>query len=383
MKIVQVHNFYQQSGGEDTVVASERQLLEQNGHVVVPYYQYNSKIDQFSRLEKFKLLSQLHFSTQSYAQCVQFLEEHQPDICHVHNTLHLISPAIFEACKTTNTPVVYTLHNYRSICANGMLTRDKQPCEDCLDQSAYKAVKNKCYRNSYLQTFAMARMIEKNKSNRLLHESVDAFICFTDFARKKFVTHGIPQSKIHLKPNFVNPPVEGVSAKEDYLIFVGRLEETKGAHLLMEIAKKNNLPVYVVGDGPLKKALENQANIRLKGKQPNHVTLQYIKGAKALLLPSVVYEGMPMTLLEALAHHTPVIASNLGAMATMIKHENTGLLFEPNNANDAIEKINKLLSNEALANLISKNGFEAYQSKYNAKVNYSTLKTIYESVLKS
>lgn len=383
MKIAQVHNFYQQPGGEDTVVSSEKQLLEQNGHTVIPYYQYNTEIDDFSRLEKLKLFGQLHFSTQSYAQCVQFLEEHEPDVCHVHNTLHLISPAIFEACKTTNTPVVHTLHNYRSICANGMLTRNKKPCEDCLGQSAYKAVKNKCYRDSLLQTLALARMIEKNKSNRLLQEGIDAFICFTDFAKEKFITHGIPKDKIHLKPNFVGSPTEGILPQEDYLIFVGRLEEAKGAHLLVDIAKKNKLPVYVIGDGPLKKVLENRANIRLKGKQPNPTTLKYIQGAKALLLPSLVYEGMPMALLEAFAHHTPVIASNLGAMAAMIKHNHTGLLFEPNNDEDILDKINTLLNNQLLANQIAKNGFEAYQKKYNAQTNYQTLKTIYESVLKT
>ena len=383
MKIVQIHNFYRQAGGEDIVVAEEKKMLIQNGHEVISYYENNNDIEQYSIIEKLNLFSHLHFNAKSYEKCLAFLTENKPDICHVHNTLHIISPAIFKACKATNTPVVQTLHNYRSICVNGMLTKNNVPCEACLGKSAYRAVKSKCYRNSYLQTFALARMIEKNKQNKLMQNDIDAFICFTTFAKNKFIEQGIPAHKLHIKPNFLNLTNSANDQKKPYLIFVGRLDETKGAHLLIELTKNVKIPIYVIGEGPLEKELKKHVGLNLLGKLPHEDTLKFISGSQALLQLSIVYEGMPLTIIEAFANYTPIVASNLGAMASMIHDDENGLLFEPNNANHIIEKLNLLLSDSELADRLATNGFQAYQNLYNATTNYKSLNAIYQSVMKT
>ena len=383
MKIVQVHNRYQQAGGEDIVVAEEKKLLEKNGHTVLTYFQNNNDIKQYSSIKKVKLFSQLHFNPRSYKNCLAYLKKHQPDVCHVHNTLHIISPAIFKACKDTNTPVVQTLHNYRPICVNGMLTKNNIPCESCLGKSAYHSLKDKCYRNSYLQTFAVARLIEKNKQRRLYQDNIDAFICFTDFAKDKFIIQGIPAEKIHVKPNFLNETAVEQKSTEPYLVFVGRLEEAKGAHILNRVAKKISLPIYVIGEGKLSVDLQEHQHVKMLGQLPHKTTLKYIQGADALFLPSTVYEGMPLTILEAFAHRTPVIASNIGAMASMVRHEDNGLLFEVNDIGDAVNKINQLFSNQTLKNHVAQNGFQDFVTLYSAKVNYNKLMAIYQSILKS
>ena len=380
MKIVQVHNFYQQAGGEDHVVKAEKVLLEKYGHEVISYHEHNAEINHYSNLQKAKLLYQLDFNPKSYNKCLTFLKEHQPDICHVHNTFHIISPAIFKACKALGIPVVQTLHNYRSICVNGMLTKHDSPCEDCLGQSAYRSLKSKCYRDSYIQTYAVARMIEKSKKSQPYHKDVDAFICLTDFAKERFQKQGIPEDKLYLKPNFVVPKLSPKTESEPYVIFVGRLDRIKGAHLLAHIADRIDIPLFVVGDGPLRSDLETQANITVFGQISHDETIKLIKNATLLLQPSVVYEGMPLTLIEAFAHHTPVVASNLGAMATMISHGLNGLLFNPGHPDDAIDKINQLITDHMMQQQLADEGHKAYMELYHSEPNYKLLMNIYESI---
>ncbi len=383
MKIVQVHNYYKIAGGEDTVVAQEKKMLENNGHNVVTYYKRNDVIDDFSFLDKVKLLQNTQWSKETYHSFLKFLEQEKPEICHVHNVLPLISPSIYEACKKNGVPVVQTLHNYRLICTNGLLMREEKICEDCLSRSAYGAVLKKCYRNSYLQTYAVARMIEKNKARKVWTEKVDAYICLTEFAKQKFIEHGLPVEKLTVKPNFIEElTISAVEKKEPYFIFVGRITASKGVELLKKIDKELPIPLKMVGEGDLENQFINCENITLLGKKSHAETLKLIQGATALIIPSLWYEGMPMTILEAFSLKTPVIASNIGAMKTMINHELNGLLFEPNKISELKENLSFAISKQPILEKIALNAFTEFQNEYSAASNYKKLMKIYSELIK-
>jgi len=381
MKILQVHNYYKLAGGEDTVVANEKALFEAHGHEVVPFYKHNYEIDDYSFLEKVKLLKKTTWSEETYNEALKVLNDVQPDVCHVHNFLPLISPSIYQACKDAGVPVVQTLHNYRLICTNGLFLRDGKVCEDCLGKSAFSAVRKKCYRDSMVQTYAVARMIEKNTSRNVWNDLVDAYFCFTDFAKEKFVAHGLPKEKLFVKPNFVNAPENQThSKKEDYFIYVGRLESNKGVLLLKEISAQLKMPVKVVGEGDLKADLAEVSNIELLGKRPHDETLKLIQNARALLFPSLCYEGMPMTILEAFAHKTLVIASDLGAMQSIIQHEENGLLFTAGNGEELLQQIERI-SDETSLQLMVDNAYQDFLKKYSGDANYELLVERYEAVI--
>ncbi|MGB0886695.1 MAG: glycosyltransferase family 4 protein [Vicingaceae bacterium] len=378
MKILQVHNYYQLRGGEATVVETEKKLLEENGHEVITYYRNNKEIAEYSLIKKVRLLKDTTWSDSSYNEVLNILKENKPDVCHVHNTLPIISPSVYAACKAQNVPIVQTLHNYRLICANGLFFRDGKVCEDCLGKSAYNAVAKKCYRNSTLQTYTVARMVEKNKTNNIWSDLVDAYLCFTDFAKNKFVEHGLPKDKIFIKPNFVDFNLNANHVKEDYLIYVGRLDENKGVRMFKKLSKSLKIPIKIVGEGDLKSELENLDNIELLGKQPYEKTINLIQKAKALILPSFCYEGMPMTILEAFASKTLVVASNLGAMQTMINHKQNGLLFKPKAVNELQNCIDLALENHA--ETMVKNAYLDYKNKYSKTANYNALMNIYTKI---
>lgn len=382
MKVAIVHNYYKIRGGEATVVSNESAILAKQGIEVINYSRDNLEIDSFSLREKFKLIKETAWSKESYKLFRTFLKAKQPDICHVHNFLPLLSPSIFQACQDEGIPVVQTLHNYRLICSNGLLLRKGKICELCLGKSAYKAVTKGCYRNSSLQTYAVARMIEKNKTNGTWNEKIDAYICLTAFAKSKFKAHGIPEEKLYVKANAVNIPDEIPQMESDpYFLFVGRLTESKGVKLLKEIAAKIDIPIWLVGEGELEEELRAQKNIYTLGKQDYKKTLTFIKNAKALILPSIWYEGMPMTILEAFALKTPVIASDLGAMKSLIRHKENGLLFRPGSGQDLTENLNFVLNNRDIVEKMAVKGYDDYKELYSNESNALQLQEIYRVII--
>ena len=383
MKILQVHNYYKIPGGEDQVVANEKRLLEENGHEVYTYYRQNSTIDQYSKWQKIKLIKDTTWSSSSYADFDKLLGTIKPDICHVHNFMPLITPAVYSACQAHKIPVAQTLHNYRLICTNGLFMRDGNICEDCLSKSPYGAVKKKCYRDSYLQTYAVARMLDKHTKRKTWQDNIDAYFCLTEFAKSKFISHGLPEQKLHVKPNFVElNESRNKIITEDYLVYVGRLESNKGIEIFSQIAQDLAIPLKVVGNGPLIESIRNLPNIEVLGALPHQSTLDLISGAKALIFPSLSYEGMPMTILEAFSLKTPVVSSNIGAMKTIINHQQNGLLFDSNSAEDLLDKIKLILGDNGLDKNLTQAAFEDYKNNYSKTANYKLLIDTYTQLIK-
>lgn len=380
MKIAQVHNFYQQSGGEDTVVFNEKNLLEENGHQVIPFYKSNSSIPELPIHKKVGLIKSTSYSTKSYTEFKDFLIKNKPDICHVHNTLPLITPSIYKACNDLNIPVIQTLHNYRLICVNGLFLRNGTVCEDCLCKSPKAGVKNKCYRNSHIQSYAVAKMLVKSRKSNVWSEKIDRYLCLTPFARSKFIKHGLPESKLFIKPNFTKE-LAPTSKKDGSLLFVGRLETEKGIELIIELAKQTDNKIKVIGSGKFSAQIQALENIEYLGQLTNEETIKQIQKAKLLLFPSVWYEGMPMTILEAFSAKTAVLASDLGAMASLIEHNKTGYLFNPNSVSDFSAQIEKALSSDEKREIIAQNGHKEFENKFNKSSNYNLLISNYREVI--
>ncbi len=382
MKILFAHNYYQLKGGEDSVLANEMRLLEENGHKTITYFRHNKEIEQYSALKKAGLLFNTTYSAESYHEVSALIKKERPDICHVHNFLPLITPSIYDACRDNNIPVIQTLHNFRLICTNGLFLRDGKICEDCLGKSAYGSVLKKCYRDSSLQTFAVARMIEQHKSKNTWNSKVSKFICLNEFSKSKFIEAGLSEKKLIVKPNFVEQPIfDERYNKKPFFLFVGRVDSTKGIELLNRVAVSSPIPIKIIGEGDLVPLIADNPNIEYLGKRPNEETQQYIQKAEALLFPSILYEGMPMTILEAFANQTLVIASNLGAMQAMIKHKQNGLLFEPNNDKELTQLLNFAYPNTNETDSIVKVAYNDFLHLYSREANYKQLIAIYVEAL--
>ncbi|MGC2530525.1 MAG: glycosyltransferase [Candidatus Acidiferrum sp.] len=386
MRILLVHNSYQQPGGEDVVVGQESRLLMGKGHSVCVYSRSNREVKELSPAKRVLLIKDIVYSSDSKREIKELLRKQRPELVHVHNTFMMISPSVFEVCHEVGIPVLQTLHNYRLLCPAWTLSRNGEICEDCITGSLWNSVKHGCYRDSRVMTAAVAAMLKFHRFSGTWDDWVDGFVALSQFARKKFIEGGLPGQKIHVKPNFVHSDPGEKERPGKFALFVGRLSQEKGVETLLSAWSQlgRSYPLVVIGDGPLRGKLHFQASeqkiqaVTFKGWLPPAVTLEMMKQCAFLIVPSVWYEGFPMTIAEAFACGTPVLCSRLGGMQEIVDDERTGLHFEPGNAEDLAARVSQLLHEPDKLDAMGKAARKEYENRYTAERNYSLLMRIYE-----
>ena len=381
-----MHNHYQQPGGEDQVFEAEGALLEAHGHRVLRYIVHNDSVADMSRPE---LAKATIWNTATYRELRTLIRAERPQVAHFHNTFPLVSPAAHYAAKAEGVPVVQTLHNYRLVCPNALFFRKDEVCEDCSGKLIpWPGVVHACYRGSRSSSAAVAAMLTVHRVAGTWSRTVDAYIGLTEFARQAFVRGKLPAEKIVVKHNFVHPDPGIGKGDGDYVLFVGRLSKEKGLDTLLDAWERLQVrvPLKIVGDGPLAsrvaEAAERAAEVEWLGRQPQERVLDLMKGAKALIFPSVWYEGFPMVLAEAYAVGLPVIASDLGSMSSLVDHGRTGLRFRPGDPEDLAAKVEWASTHLTNLETMSREARAEFEDKYTAKRNYEQLMNIYGRVIK-
>jgi glycosyltransferase involved in cell wall biosynthesis len=383
MKILLIHNYYQQPGGEDQVFAAESSMLEKHGCRVFRYAVHNDRIKGMNPLT---LARSTLWNKTIASELRELIRKVRPDVIHFHNTFPLVSPASYYAAKAEGVPVVQTLHNYRLLCPNALFFRDGHICEDCMGKFVpWPGILHACYRGSRAATGVTAGMLSGHRVSRTYSRMVDVYIALTDFARQKFIQGGLTAGKIAVKPNFVDPDPGNGDGRGGYALFVGRLSQEKGISTLLAAWEKigGKIPLKIVGDGPLSsqvaKASQRISTIEWLGHKSRQLVLDLMKDAAVLIFPSIWYEGFPVTIVEAYSVGLPVIASNLGGMSSIIEHKRTGLHFRPGDPEDLAAKVEWIFGHPAGLERMRQEARAEYEVKYTAERNYEMLMEIYES----
>jgi glycosyltransferase involved in cell wall biosynthesis len=382
MKVLLVHSRYQQLGGEESVLESEGNLLSAKGIEVRLLQASNDSIVGIKgKLEASKAV---FYSAPEVKRLNAFTAAFQPDIVHVHNWFPSLSPAIFRACHDRGFPVVHTLHNYRLLCIKGSLYRDGSPCEQCLGTSLRLAgLLHSCYRESRMgSAIATAGMLTHWRLGTW-HHAVDRFIVLSEFARAKFIEGGLPADKLAVKPNCLDRDPGAQPGDGGYFAYVGRLTEEKGLLAVLRCWQAGpDLPTLkIAGSGPLEEqarmAASSLSNVEWLGMQTSSGVADILAGAKALICPSLYYEGMPRIVIEAMAAGTPVIASRLGTYLEMIDHGNSGMLFAPNNEQLLLASIREFLCEQDPLRMRTA-ARKQFEDRYSSEANLDRLLEIYQ-----
>ncbi len=387
MHILSVHNHYQIRGGEDESQKAEARLLREQGHQVDVYEEHN---DRVSTLSKINLASRTIWSRETYQILTSRFTQQTYDVVHVQNFFPLISPSLYYAAQAKGIPVVQTLRNYRLLCPNAQFFRQGRVCEDCLEQFIpLPGVVHACYRGSRAATSTVAAMLTVHRVMGTWTNQVDIYIALTEFARQKFIQGGLPAEKIVVKPNFVHPDPGLGEGGGNYALFVGRLSPEKGLDTLLQAWKKlgSKIPLKIVGDGSLtsqvSKAVAQISGVEYLGRKPIAEIYKLMGEAAFLVFPSEWYEGQPRTILESFAVGTPVIASNLGAMSSLINPYQTGLHFRPGYSEDLTAQVEWVLSHPTELTQMRQEARAEFEAKYTATENYRRLMDIYQKAMDS
>lgn len=376
LRVLLVHNAYQLRGGEDSVVEAESELLRQRGHQVQLWTRHNDEVNGMSRVS---VACQTLWSQATWQGAMEQMRAFRPDVIHVHNTLPLVSPSIFWAANQAGVPVVQTLHNFRLMCPQATFLRDGRVCEDCVGKAfPWPAIQHRCYRESALQTAAVAGMVSVHRAMGTWRHKVSRYIALNAFCRGKFIDGGLPADRIDIKPNFVDRMQEPTWEAREGGLYVGRLSVEKGVSTLLESMRLNpDHGIRVIGGGPLEADVLAVAGAAWLGPQPLDAVMAMLGQASFLVLPSACYEGFPRTLVEAYACGVPVIASRHGSLAELVEHGRTGLLVEPSNPHELAEAVRWARANPEAMLEMGRRAREVYLALYTPEQNVRQLEGVY------
>jgi glycosyltransferase involved in cell wall biosynthesis len=340
VKVLIAHNNYRSGmpSGELRVVQRETAGLRAFGHQVDLFERHSDDINGWSLAKRAALPASAVWNGAARTSLVEKIVHLRPDIVHVHNTFPLLSASVFSACTELDVPVVATVHNYQIGCATGGLFRDGKICTECIDHSKLRAVAHGCYHESRLATVPV--VLSMNAMRRAWQRHVSALMFIS--ARQQELLTGLTVSpqRIFIKHNFVPEPVAVEVVPEHAVVFLGRLDERKGARLLMRaweefraLAPHSQLRLDIGGTGPLSAEVERWAHerpdVRMHGLLDAEGCSRLAQQSAAMLVTSEWEEAFGLVAVEAMAAGTAPIAPAHGAFPEIVTNDVDGVLVRP------------------------------------------------------
>ncbi|NOZ95648.1 MAG: glycosyltransferase family 4 protein [Acidobacteria bacterium] len=387
MRVLVVHESYQNPGGEDLSTGEEILLLRSHGHEVIEYRRHNRDVARYGAIA---LGMTTIWSPRSYRDIFDLVRRERPGIVHFNNTFPLISPSAFWAAKRAGAGVVLTLHNFRLACPNALLYRGGGVCEDCIGWTLpLPGIVRGCYRGSRPASLAAGAMLAAHRALGTWRRVVDRFIALSSFQRAKLVTAGLPEDRVVVRPNFLSRDPGMGPGDGGFGLFVGRLVAAKGIRTLLEAWNRYSpgMPLKVVGDGPLAKevarAAAGNAAVEHLGPRPGEHVTALMQRAAFLVFASECYEGLGRTIVEAFAAGLPVVASRVGSAAEVVVDGRTGLHFRPGDPADLAQAARRMVCDAARRETMRVRCRKEYVRRYSAEAAHSRLMEIYGEALEN
>ena len=416
LKIILVNYRFFISGGPERYMFNIMDLLQKKGHEVIPFSIKNKlnapseyekyflepvgKGDEvyFSEHEKSNIKTVLHsfgrmyYSIEAKKKLAQLIEDVKPDLIYVLYYQNKISASIFDTAKKYKIPVVHRISDFGQICANALFFRPAQKdiCERCMHGSKWNAVVNKCVYDSYVYSALKAGSMAVAEHIVDVKSKIGAFVVPSAFTARKLAAYGFPESKLNHIPTFfnVNNNIAGNISYQPFALYIGRIEQEKGAETLVKAFADTNLHLKIIGfsnngfDEKLKLFLKDKKqNIEFLGRKNFNEIIPYLQTCAFSIVPSECYDNFPNTVLESYAYKKAVIASNLGSLTDMVMDGQTGLLFTSKDHLHLREKATALLNDRQLCEEYGTNGYEKIMNEYSEEAHYSKLTDVFNKVL--
>lgn len=361
VNVLMCNKFHWPRGGSEAVYFDNIRMLEAHGHRVATFAMADERNlpSQWSRffvsnvdynvrrgsrlgsaLGRIREAANVIWHREARRNMDALLDEFTPDIAHVHNIYHQISPSILYPIKKRGIPVVMTLHDYKLVCPNHTLFVHERVCELCGRGRFYHSALHRCVKDSFFHSALCALEMYLHVHGGLYRRGVDRFISPSEFLRKLMIRAGWPEESVVTIHNTLDPSLYEPSYEPgDYFAYVGRLDLEKGVlTLLRAVEMAGNVRLVVVGDGFVEDEMRefvadrHLSGVEFRGRLNPKDVSAVLRGALALVLPSEWYENCPVSVLEAFAHGKPAIGARIGGIPELIQDGSDGLLFESGNA---------------------------------------------------
>jgi glycosyltransferase involved in cell wall biosynthesis len=402
MKILLINKFLYPKGGDAISTLTTGRILIDHGQEIsywgmdhpdnpdYPFREYfvaNVNYEAAGGLSvKGRAVMNILYSFEARKKISAVLERVKPDVVHLHNFAHQISPSILYEFNKNNIPVVMTMHDYKLVCASYSMLVDGKPCEKCMWGKYYHCGLNKCTKGSLFKS--MVNVAEMYLHHKLLHvyDKIDLYISPSRFLKDKVEEMGLNGEVAYL-PNCVD--VDGFEPGYDWqeksIVYVGRISHEKGFETLIDAVKDiGEIKLKIIGDGPLKGFLEDKirkegiGNVAFLGYRTGKTLHDEIRRSMFLVIPSEWYENNPMTVIEAFALGKPAVGARIGGIPELVRDWETGLTYTSGDVEDLHEKITLMLENKDRISQMGKNARILVEKELNAEVHYRNLMKIYQ-----
>ncbi len=403
MRILQINKYYWPKGGAERYVLDLSDLLRAHGHEVIPFAMQDDRNHPtaFSKyfvrkvetervhggISGLNVLGRAMYSFEAARQLRELIRHKRPDVAHVHNIYTQISPSILDVLKSEKIPIVMTVHDYHLITPNYMMWANGR-VEDLSHKSLLSLTLSKFHKDSMLASFVQALTFKLHRLRRSYTSTVDRFIFSSQYVLNEHVDHGLDRKQCTMIPHYTDALTHTPRFDDDgYILYYGRLVEEKGVEVLMKaMHTMPGVPCKIVGTGPeeayLHIAGDRMPNVRFEGYQGGESLWKLVRGARAVVVPSLWPEVFGMVAIEAMAMGKPVIASHTGALPEVIVDRVTGFLVPPADVQALREAISRLAQDPVLATKFGRAGRTRAEQRYGAERHYAELMKVYEEVMK-
>lgn len=404
MKILLINKFLYPKGGDAISTLTTGKLLVEKGHEVFywgmeapenpefPYKEYFVSHVDYDKpsgiLHQLKLSLNILYSLEARAKIGSLISKVKPDLVHLNNFAHQISPSILDVMKREKIPVVMTMRDYKLVCPAYQMLADGKPCERCKGRKYYFCFLKRCTKKSAAKS--MVNAVEMYLHHMILHiyDKIDFYISPSQFMRDMVREMGFKGEVRHL-PNFIHADSfrPSYAWENGNIVYFGRLSNEKGLGTLIEASKGLDVEVKIIGDGPLRNSLifrvknEKIKNVKFLGYKIGEELHRELRKSMFAVLPSECYENNPRSVMEAFALGKPVIGSRIGGIPELVRDGETGLTFEPGNVENLREKIKYLKENPNKITEMGKNARRFVEENLNPEKHYTELIKTYQRAI--
>lgn len=350
----------------------------------VPHIDFKKKSGWISRV---KGAGHVVYSTEARRRLGAMIRDFRPDVAHVRNIYHHLSPSILWELKKHGVPVLYHLNDFKLLCPSYNMVSQGRACEACKGGNFWRTMTEGCYPGRGAQAILTAEAYV-HRWLGTYRKCVDLFLAPSEFVRDKFVEHGWDASRFEVLPHFQQALASQPLQSGAPLLYVGRLSAEKGIDDLVRAMQRiPELRLVIAGDGPQRPALVQLAdslglkNIEFVGQVPASKRDALIAASQFTVLPSHAYETLGKTILESHALGRPVVASDIGSRRELIRHGETGLLYRCGNVEELAKAIRWLAENPETAERMGQAGCEWVRQQHTPESHCQELSKIYARLI--
>ena len=379
MKILLANKFYYRRGGDCIYTMNLEKMLKEKGHEVAVYAMQNPENEKSewsgywpTNMTKLDAFTRPFGARQVVKGFARLMDDFKPEVVHLNNIHTQLSPVIAKIAHEKGVRVVWTLHDTKLVCPCYTCTRDGKWCTECfIDKKA--VIKHRCMPGGL--PGAVIGYLEAQKWNKeVLQEYVNLFLPPSKFMMDTCVEGGYKPEKFRVLCNFIDvTKVKGLKGeevkrlKDDYYVYLGRVNEVKGVRRLCKAAALLDKRLIVIGGGELlpelQKIYKDCKQIEFKGQMQWEEFMPILRGARFMVLPAEWSENNPLTVIESQSLGTPVLGARIGGIPELIDEGESGMTFTSGDVEDLKDKIIKMFNHEFDYDAIAKNAIERYSSE--------------------